>query len=104
MFNSPGGSTIPSSDEIFAARSNPSTECNPSYQSKKYLYQDLMQKLQWWVNNLEISDKNLILTAASKTIVRTDVSKKGWEGHYQRVSIGVQSTPQESSFHMNILD
>ena len=63
-----------------------------------------MQELQWWVSNLEISDKNLILTAASKTIVQIDASKRGWEGHYQRVSIGAQSTPQESSFHMNILD
>lgn len=35
-----------------------------------------MQELQWWVSNLEISDKNLILTAASKTIVQIDASKR----------------------------
>ena len=56
-------------------------KANHSYQSKKCLYQDFTQELQWWINNLEFSNKKLTLTPVQKTIVKTDVSKRGWEGH-----------------------
>ena len=50
---------------------------NYSYQSTMYLNQDSIQELQWWFNNLEICNGNLIVFPTSKTVIQSDASKKG---------------------------
>ena len=62
---------------------------NYSYQSTMYLNQDSIQELQWWFNNLEICNGNLIVSPTSKTVIQSDASKKGWGRIVRKCQQGV---------------
>ena len=66
-----------------------------------YLNQDSIQELQWWFNNLEICNGELIVSPTSKTVIQSHVSKKGLGACCQKVSTGGQWTLQESKLHIN---
>lgn len=44
-----------------------------------------IQKLSWWVNNLEIPKRKLILSPINKTIIQADASQKGWGAYCQKI-------------------
>ena len=75
-----------------------------SYQQKIVLSNHCKQELQWWIENLRLSNGRCLIQSPAELIIQTDASKTGWGAACQGQTTRGCWSVQEQSLHINILE
>ena len=74
-----------------------------NYQAKMKLSMNAKNDLNWWIENIETSFKNITCQPPTITVF-SDSSKTGWGGIYGDLSTGGNWSLEESKIHINVLE
>lgn len=77
---------------------------NQDYDSIVGLSEEVKEELEWWYQNLLLSNGRSLVSPTSQLIISSDASQKGWETFYKSKKTTGQWSAQELEIHINGLE
>ena len=74
-----------------------------SYEDTIVLHKEAKMELDWWVQNLDLNNRQYILSTAPQIVIQSDASKSGWRAVCQGQSAGGPWSQEERREHMVVL-
>ena len=71
-----------------------------SYEDTIVLHKEAKMELDWWVQNLDLNNRQYILSTAPQIVIQSDASKSGWRAVCQGQSAGGPWSQEERRGHM----